>query len=73
MPGPEAIALRWVDAGVLHHAAPPGIIGNGRQWVYTLGKAAQGVVLDNLMLAEKNPGKGPDPVGIPDVEIQSHP
>ncbi|MCL5097642.1 MAG: glycoside hydrolase family 127 protein, partial [Candidatus Omnitrophica bacterium] len=73
MPKPEEVALRWFDAGVLYSAAPPGIIGNGHQWVYTLGKATQGAVLDNLVLSAKTADANPDTVGIPEVEILGNP
>lgn|GEM_PF-354914 len=69
MPKPEEIALRWSDAGELHTAAQPGIIGNGRQWVYTLSKAPQGAVVDNLVVGAKSAEVTPGSLGIPDVEI----
>jgi len=73
MPKPEEIALRWSDAGELHTAAQPGIIGNGRQWVYTLGKAPEGAVVDNLVLAGKSAKGIPDALAAPDVEILGKP
>ena len=73
MPKPEAIVLRWSDAGELHTAAQPGIIGNGRQWVYTLGKAPEGAVVNNLVLAGKIAEGIPDTLAIPDVEIPGKP
>jgi len=69
MPRPEAIVLRWSDAGELHTAAQPGIIGNGRQWVYTLGKAPEGAVVDNLVLAGKSAEGISDALAVPEVEI----
>ena len=73
MPRAEAIVLRWSDAGELHNAAQPGIIGNGRQWVYTLGKAPEGAVVDNLVLAGKSAEGIPDAFAAPDVEIIGKP
>ena len=73
MPKPEEIALRWSDAGELHTGAEPGIIGNGRQWVYTLGKAPEGAVVDNLVLAGKSAEGIPDALATPDVEIIGKP
>jgi hypothetical protein len=73
MPRPEEIALRWSDAGKLHTAEQPGIIGNGRQWVYTLGKAPEGAVVDNLVLAGKSAEGIPDALAAPDVEIIGKP
>jgi hypothetical protein len=69
MPKPEEIALRWSDAGEFHTAAQPGIIGNGRQWVYTLGKAPEGAVVDGLVLAGKSAKEIPDALAVPDVEV----
>ena len=73
MPKPEEIALRWSDAGELHTAAQPGIIGNGRQWVYTLGKAPEGAVVDNLVLAGKSAKGIPETLAVPDVEVLGKP
>ena len=73
MPKPEEIALRWSDARGFHTAAQPGIIGNGRQWVYTLGTTPQGAVVDNLVVTSKSAGGTPDNFGIPDVEIPGRP
>ena len=73
MPKPEEIALRWSDAGSLHTAAQPGIIGNGRQWVYTLGKAPEGIAVDHLVLAGKSAEGIPDGLAAPEVEILGKP
>ena len=73
MPKPEEVALIWSDAGAFHEPAQPGIIGNGRQWVYTLGTITQGAVLDNLVLTRKRAVGNPDTLGIPDVEILANP
>lgn len=73
MPKPEDIALRWSDAGDLHSAAQPGIIGNGRQWVYTLGTTTEGTTIDNLVLAGKIAGGMPDAIATPLVEIIGKP
>jgi hypothetical protein len=69
MPKPEAIVLRWSDAGACHTAAQPGIIGNGRQWVYTLDKAAEGAAVDGLVLARKSAKEIPDALAVPVVEV----
>lgn len=73
MPKPEEIALRWSAAGELHTAAQPGIIGNGRQWVYTLGQAPEGAVVDNLVLAGKSAEGILEALAAPDVEIIGQP
>jgi len=73
MPKPEDVELRWSKAGVVHDSTNPGIIGNGRQWVYTLGTATQAALLDNLVLTLKNATINPDTLGIPEVEIPGDP
>jgi peptidoglycan/xylan/chitin deacetylase (PgdA/CDA1 family) len=71
MPKPEAIVLRWSAAGEVHTAAQPGIIGNGRQWIYTLGKAPEGAAVDGLVLAGKSAKEIPDAIAVPSIEIPS--
>jgi hypothetical protein len=73
MPKPEEIAWRWSDAGGLHTAAQPGIIGNGRQWVYTLGTAPEGITVDHLVLAAKTAAGIPEALTIPEVEMIGNP
>ena len=73
MPTPEAIELRWSDTGELHTAPQPGIIGNGRQWVYTLGKATEGAIVDGLVLAGRSAEGIPDALAVPNVEILGEP
>ena len=73
MPKPEDLVLRWSEAGEFHEAAQPGIIGNGRQWVYTLGEAARATVLNNLVLTVKTTQGNLDALAIPEVEIPSIP
>jgi len=73
MPKPEEIALRWSDAGGLQTAAQPGIIGNGRQWVYTLGNAPEGATLENIVLAGKTAEGIPVGLAAPEVEIIGQP
>jgi hypothetical protein len=73
MPKPEAIELLWSAAGEAHTAAQPGIIGNGRQWVYTLGKVPEGATVDGLVLAGKSAKEIPDALAVPSIEIPSKP
>jgi hypothetical protein len=73
MPGPEAIELRWSAAGEAHTAAQPGIIGNGRQWVYTLGKAPEGATVDGFVLVAKRADGMPQALAVPSIEIPSKP
>jgi hypothetical protein len=69
MPGPEAIVLRWLNAGQVHAAAQPGIIGNGRQWVYTLGKTPEGAAVDGFVLAAKRAEGMLETLAVPGVEV----
>ena len=69
MPKPEEVALRWSDAGMHHDAAQPGIIGNGRQWVYTLGQANEVAVFNNLVLTVTVEAVAPEALGTPGVEV----
>jgi hypothetical protein len=73
MPKPEEIAWSWSDAGGLHTAAQPGIIGNGRQWVYTLGTAPEGITVDHLVLAAKTAAGIPEALAVPEVEVIGNP
>jgi hypothetical protein len=71
MPKPEEVEVRWSQAGELHTLSQPGIIGNGRQWVYTLSKASQSAAVDNLVVAARSADVTLVSLGIPDVEILS--
>lgn len=73
MPKPEAIELRWSTAGEAHTAAQPGIIGNGRQWVYTLGKASEGATVDGFFLVAKSADGIPLALAVPSIEILGKP
>jgi len=71
MPKPEEVEVRWSQAGEFHTISQPGIIGNGRQWVYTLSKASQIAAVDNLVVAARSADVTLVSLGIPDVEILS--
>jgi hypothetical protein len=73
MPRPEAIELRWSHAGEVHSAAQPGIIGNGRQWVYTLGKTPEGTAVDGFVLAAKRAEEMLEVLAVPVVEVLGKP
>ncbi len=73
MPKPEAIELRWSAAGEAHTAAQPGIIGNGRQWVYRLGKASEGATVDGFVLVAKSADGIPQALAVPSIEILGKP
>jgi len=67
------VSVRWSDSGKMNDAPQPGIIGNGRQWVYSLGKDGQAVEVTNLLVSVKGSGVKPDKFGIPDVRVLKHP
>ena len=73
MPKPEEVAVRWSDLGKMNDAPQPGIIGNGRQWIYTIGKDGHAVEITNLLVSVKRAGVKPDNFGIPDVRVLNHP
>ena len=69
MPKIEEITIRWSVAGTIHEAAKSGVIGNGRQWVYTLDPSAKEVELDNLVIAVKGGQASSPPVAVPVVTV----
>lgn len=73
MPKPEEVAVRWSDSGKMNDAPQPGIIGNGRQWVYSLGKDGHAMAITNLLVSVKRAGVKPDNFGIPEVRVLNHP
>jgi hypothetical protein len=73
MPKPGEVAVRWSDSGKMNDVSQPGIIGNGRQWVYSLGKDGHAMEITNLLISVKQTGVKPDKFGIPDVRVFNHP
>jgi hypothetical protein len=73
MPKPEEVAVRWSDSGKMNDAPQPGIIGNGRQWVYIIRKSGKTIEITNLLVSVKQAGVKPDKFGIPAVRILNHP
>ena len=73
MPRPEGVLLQWSSAGKRSVAAPPGIIGNGRQWVYRIDPSGQAIRLTNLMLSVKATAMKPGSLTIPNVQVLSDP
>ncbi len=73
MPEPGAVTLQWSEAGKVRAAPPPGIIGNGRQWVYRIDQGGRAVRLANLMLSAQGPAGKPGQPAIPDVQVLSAP
>ena len=71
MPKPQDVTLHWSDAGVLHDAQQPGIIGNGRQWVYNLGTTPSSATISHLVLTVNTTGATLDTLGIPEVEVRT--
>lgn len=72
MPEVKQIAIRWSVAGTLREAIEPGIIGNGRQWVYTLDPNAKPVKLDNLVVAARDNNLSIEHFAVPTLTIVGH-
>jgi len=51
LPETQEIVVRWSDAGTIRESGNPGIIGNGRQWVFTLDRQGHTVETDNVIVA----------------------
>lgn len=73
MPKTEEVAVRWSDSGKMNEAPQPGMIGNGRQWVYSLGKDGQAVEVANLLVSVIVSGVKPEKLGIPEVQVLNNP
>ncbi len=54
MPGPENVVLEWTESGNKLSNSKPGIIGNGRQWVYSLYTPDKTKAINNLVLRLKS-------------------
>jgi len=69
MPGPENVMLEWNETGNKMSATIPGIIGNGRQWVYSLYKPDKVKAINNLVLNLKTPEISLGKIGVPEVTL----
>jgi hypothetical protein len=69
MPELGDVVVRWSESGKLHEVANPGIIGDGRHWVYDLQKNGRVRHLNNLVVAVRTASVKAKDIAIPDVEI----
>ena len=51
VPAADTVLLRWSESGTIRTASPPGIIGNGRQWVYRVAQDGGAATLSNPVLS----------------------
>ncbi len=68
LPETENIVVRWSVSGTIRESANPGIIGNGRQWVFTLDQQGQSVEIDNVIISF-NGKMATAPTTIPEVTV----
>lgn len=73
MPYPANVVLQWSTDGQVSSAPAPGIIGNGRQWVYRISKDGQAIRLSNLVMSLNDPAWKPGLTAVPDVQVLSRP
>ncbi len=73
MPAATNVVLQWSTDGEINTAPAPGIIGNGRQWVYRISKDGQATQLANLVLSIKDPTWKPEFAAVPDVQVLNQP
>jgi hypothetical protein len=69
MPAADAVLLQWSESGTIKTAASPGIIGNGRQWVYRVAQDGRAVPLSNLVLSLRSGAGKPVSFAVPSVEV----
>ncbi len=70
MPKPDDVVLQWTEDSNKVSAAKPGIIGNGRQWVYSLDKEEQVKSKNNLVLMTKTQNVALTSKSIPVVTLR---
>lgn len=69
MPAADAVLLQWSESGTIKTAASPGIIGNGRQWVYRVAQDGRAVPLSNLVLSLRSGAGKPESFAVPSVQV----
>jgi len=69
MPAADAVLLQWSESGVVKTAPPPGIIGNGRQWVYRLGQDGRAAAPSKLVLSLRGGAGDPGAFAVPSVRV----
>jgi hypothetical protein len=69
MPAADDVLVQWSAAGGIHTAPAPGIIGNGRQWVYRVTGDGDAVQLSNLVLSLRSGAGTPSGFAVPVVQV----
>jgi uncharacterized protein len=69
MPASDAVLLQWSESGTIKTAPSPGIIGNGRQWVYRVAQDGRSASLSNLALSLRSGAGKPDSFAVPSVQV----
>lgn len=69
MPAADAVMLQWSESGAIKTAPSPGIIGNGRQWVYRVAEDGRTVALSNLVLSLRSGAGAPENYAAPGVQL----
>jgi hypothetical protein len=69
LPAADAVLLQWSESGTVKTASAPGIIGNGRQWVYRFGQDGRPAALLNMVLSLRSGAGTPDRVAVPSVQV----
>lgn len=72
MPDSGQVVVQWSAAGEMKTALLPGIIGNGRQWVYRIATDSQ-APLTNLVLSFNSATGIPESLAVPEVRVLNHP
>jgi hypothetical protein len=69
MPAADDVLVQWSAAGTIHTAPAPGIIGNGRQWVYRVTGDGDAVQLSNVVLRLRSGAGTPSRFAVPVVQV----
>ena len=69
MPGPENVVLEWTESGNKLSNSKPGIIGNGRQWVYSLHTPDKAKAINNLVFRLKSQDIPLAKIGSPEISL----
>jgi hypothetical protein len=69
MPATNDVLLQWSESGAIKTAPPPGIIGNGRQWVYRVATDGRATLLSSFVLAVRSAAGKPGNFAVPSVYV----
>ena len=69
MPAADAVLLQWSESGTVRTASAPGIIGNGRQWVYRVGQDGRAGTLSSLVVSLRGRDGKPGRLAMPSVQV----